>query len=264
MRLSTGAIGVVLTLYIFGLFEAILLAFIYAGRDVAIIAYGVGMPLIIVGMYGFPWSWARNFCRMIAIQFATLLPMTLPPAFFFRLGYEVSWDFGLGPISNVLFTMALWGMGIISPLVLMAAGFKAPSTLKTVSASAAGGAMGAGAAARSRIRKARGKGDEDDAKRSSDSTSQSRDRKPNTRTGERLQAVRRQTRTGNGSHVAAEGSSRRTSSSRPASTSGGSSSGGSRSAKKIRELAQSRRAGSGPTANKARYRQSQSSSSNSR
>jgi hypothetical protein len=145
-KLSVGPILASIAIYVVGLGEVLALAFVYAFRQAAIIGFQFAMPLLLVFAYAGPHRRVRSMASAIAWQYFALLTMTIPTAFFMRLGFEASWDFGFSVIANAIISMMLLGIALATPFLFSIAAFRAPPSIQSLASGAAGAAVGAGSA----------------------------------------------------------------------------------------------------------------------
>jgi hypothetical protein len=159
-KLSLGPVLASIAMYAVGFGEILALAFVYAFRQAALIVFQFAMPLLVVFAYAGPHRRVRSMASTITWQYFALLTMTIPTAFLMRVGFEVGWGFGLGPLGNALISMALLGLALATPFVFSIAAFRAPPSIQSLASGAAGAAAGAAGTARERL-PSRGE-DEDD------------------------------------------------------------------------------------------------------
>lgn len=145
-KLSLGPIVATLGVIVVGAGEVLGLTLTYAFRQAALIVAQFAMPLLLVFAYAGPHRRVRSMASTIAWQYFALLTMTIPAAFFMRIGFEASWGFGLGVLGNALLSMMLLALALATPFVFSIAAFRAPPSIQSLASGAAGAAVGAGSA----------------------------------------------------------------------------------------------------------------------
>jgi hypothetical protein len=150
-KLSVGPLLAVLAVILIDLSELLALTLVYAFRQGALIVYQFAMPLLLVFAYAGPHRRVRSMASTIAWQYFALLTMTIPAAFFMRIGFEASWGFGFGAFGNAILSMMLLALALATPFVFSIAAFRAPPSINSLASGAAGAAVGAGATARNRV-----------------------------------------------------------------------------------------------------------------
>ena len=147
-KLSLGPILAVLALIVIDLVEIVALTLVYAFRQAALIVAQFAMPLLLVFAYAGPHRRVRSMASTIAWQYFALLTMTIPAAFFMRIGFEAEWGFGLGAFGNVIISMMLLALALATPFVFSIAAFRAPPAVSSLASGAAGAAIAGGSAAK--------------------------------------------------------------------------------------------------------------------
>jgi hypothetical protein len=150
-KLSVGPLLAVLAVILIDLAEILSLALVYAFRQGALIVSQFAMPLLLVFAYAGPHRRVRSMASTIAWQYFALLTMTIPAAFFMRIGFEAKWGFGFGPFGNAILSMMLLGLALGTPFVFSIAAFRAPPAINSLASGAAGAAIGAGSTAKNRV-----------------------------------------------------------------------------------------------------------------
>jgi hypothetical protein len=145
-KLSIGPILASIAIYVVGLGEVLALTFVYAFRQAAVIGFQFAMPLLLIFAYAGPHRRIRSMASTITWQYFALLTMTIPTAFFMRLGFEAGWEFGLGALGNAIISMMLLAIALATPFLFSIAAFRAPPSIQSLASGAAGAAVGAGAA----------------------------------------------------------------------------------------------------------------------
>lgn len=118
VKVASGAILTVVLTHGAGVSEVAALALMYGTRHALLILYQVCMPLLVIMALTAPADWMRGFFARLAWHYITLLILVFPAAFLLRLGLIIDFDFGFGPLGDVLAGMGFLGGAILSVAIL--------------------------------------------------------------------------------------------------------------------------------------------------
>ena len=150
-KLSVGPLLAVLVVVVVDMAEILSLTLVYAFRQGALIVGQFAMPLLLVFAYAGPHRRIRSMASTLSWQYFSLLTMSIPAAFFMRIGFEAQWGFGFGAFGNAILSMMLLAFALATPFVFSIAAFRAPPSINSLASDAAGAAVGAGSTARDRF-----------------------------------------------------------------------------------------------------------------
>ncbi|WP_227380878.1 hypothetical protein [Haladaptatus halobius] len=117
-KVASGGVLTILLTQGASLSEVFALALMFGTRHALIILYQVCMPILVIMALTAPAEWMRGFFARLAWHYLTLLILVFPAAFLLRLGLIIDFDFGFGPLGDVLVGTGFLGGAILSVAIL--------------------------------------------------------------------------------------------------------------------------------------------------